>query len=78
MSCFVDVVAEGGEKKTFTLQAISSEPSNVTEENEGSEVGKILKNIIKKHLTHIFRFDLSYGWPANVDVLPAVACLRRK
>ena len=43
MSCFVDVVAEGGEKKTFTLQAISSEPSNVTEENEGSEVGKTVK-----------------------------------
>ena len=49
---FVNVVVEGGEKKekkTFTLQ-ISSEPSNVTEENEGSEVGNILKNISKKHL----------------------------
>ena len=40
--CFVDIVAEEGEKKTFTLRTISSEPSNVTEENEGSEVSKIL------------------------------------
>ena len=45
VSSFINAVAEGGEKKekkTFTRQ-ISSEQSNVTEENEGSEVGKIVK-----------------------------------
>ncbi|XP_078381850.1 WD repeat and FYVE domain-containing protein 3-like isoform X3 [Oculina patagonica] len=31
-------VSEGGEKKVLTMQPISSEPSNITEENEGSEV----------------------------------------
>lgn len=34
------LVTEGGEKKVLTMHQISSEPSNITEENEGSEVGE--------------------------------------
>ena len=34
------VVTERDEKRVTTLRTISSEPSHITEENEGSEVGK--------------------------------------
>jgi len=34
------LTVEGGETKPLPSQAISTEPSNFTEENEGSEVRK--------------------------------------
>ena len=37
--CFA-ILVEGGEKKSLPSQTISAEPSNFTEENEGSEVRK--------------------------------------